>query len=43
MAEDLRLLTDKAYPDLQEEAKEQLALTWYLELLHYRQVASVQC
>ena len=35
----MRLLTDKAYPDLQEEAKEQLALTRYLGQLNNQQVA----
>lgn len=32
-------MTDKAYPDLQEDAREQLALTRYLGLLKNQQVA----
>ena len=39
LAEDLRLLADKAYPDLEEKAKEQLALNAYLGLLDNPQVA----
>ena len=35
----MRLLTDKAYPDLEEKAKERLALNAYLGLLNNPQVA----
>ena len=38
-AEDLRRLTDKAYPDLQEEARERLALNSYLSQLSDPQVS----
>lgn len=38
-AEDLRTLCDKAFPDLQEEAREQLSLQKYLEQLDQPQVA----
>jgi len=38
-AEDLRRLTDKAYPDLQEEARERLALNGYLSQLSDPQVS----
>ena len=38
-AEDIRLLVDKAYPDLQDAAKEQLALTHFLGQLSNPQVA----
>lgn len=38
-AEDLRTLTDKAYPELQEEARERLALNAYLTQLDQPQVA----
>ena len=37
--EDLKILADKAYPDLPEEAKEQLALNQYLARLDNPQVA----
>lgn len=38
-AEDLRTLADKAYPELQEEARERLALNAYLTQLDQPQVA----
>ena len=38
-AEDLKILADRAFPDLQEEAKEHLALTHYLGQLENPQVA----
>ena len=38
-AEDLRTLTDKAYPDLEDDAREQIALTQYLSQLSTPQVA----
>ena len=38
-AEDLRILCDKSFPDLPEEAKEQLSLQKYLEQLDQPQVA----
>ena len=38
-ADDLRKLADKAYPDLQEEARERLALNGYLAQLDQPQVA----
>ena len=37
--EDLRILADKAYPDLQEEARERLSLNRYLDQLSDPQVA----
>ena len=37
-AEDLRRLVDKAYPDLEANAREQLALSQYLSRLHNPQV-----
>lgn len=37
--EDLKLLADKAYPDLQEEAREQFALNQFLAQLENPQVA----
>ena len=37
--EDLKTLTERAYPDLQDEAKEQIALTHYLAQLTNSQVA----
>ena len=37
-AEDLRRLVDKAYPDLEANAREQLALSHYLSRLHNPQV-----
>lgn len=39
MDEDLRFITDKAYPELQDEARELLALNQYLSLLDHSQVA----
>jgi len=39
LGEDLRVLADKAYPDLQEEARERLSLNRYLEQLTDPQVA----
>ncbi len=38
-AEDLRMLVDKAYPDLEDAAQEQIALTSYLGQLSKPQVA----
>ena len=38
-AEDLRTLTDKAYPDLEDDDREQIALTQYLSQLSTPQVA----
>ena len=38
-AEDLETLVDKAYPELQDDAKEQLALTHYLGQLELQQLA----
>ena len=38
-AEDLKLLVDKAYPELQDNAREQLALTHYLGQLEQPQLA----
>ena len=38
-ADDLRLLNDKVFPDLQEEAKETLVLTYYLQQLDNPQLA----
>ena len=38
-ADDLRLLADKAFPDLQEEAKDTLVLTYYLQQLDNPQLA----
>jgi hypothetical protein len=38
-ADDLRLLADKAYPELENEAKEMLALNAYLAQLDNSQVA----
>ena len=38
-AEDLKLLVDKAYPELQDDAREQLALTHYLGQLEQPQLA----
>ena len=38
-AEDLKLLADKAYPSLQEEARERLALNQYLNCLDDPQIA----
>ena len=38
-AEDLKTLIDKAYPELQDDAKEQLALTQYLRQLEQQQLA----
>lgn len=38
-AEDLKTLVDKAYPELQDDAKEQLALTHYLGQLEQQQLA----
>ena len=38
-AEDLKTLVDKAYPELQDDAKEQLALTHYLGPLEQQQLA----
>ena len=38
-AEDLKTLVDKAYPELQDDAKEQLALTHYLGQLKQQQLA----
>ncbi len=38
-AEDLKTLADKGFPELQEAAKEQLALQNYLQQLDHRQVA----
>ena len=38
-ADDLRSLTDKAYPDLQEEAREQLSLNAYLSQLPQPQIS----
>ena len=38
-AEDIRLLADKAYPDLQDEAKEQISLTHFLGQLTNSQIA----
>ena len=39
IAEDLKTLVDKAYPELQDDAKEQLALTHYLGQLEQQQLA----
>ena len=38
-AEDLRALADKAFPELQDEARERLALNSYLNQLEHPQVA----
>ena len=38
-AEDLKTLVDKAYPELQDDAREQLALTHYLGQLEQQQLA----
>ena len=38
-AEDLKTLVDKAYPELQDDTKEQLALTHYLGQLEQQQLA----
>ena len=38
-AEDLKTLGDKAYPELQDDAKEQLTLTQYLGQLEQQQLA----
>ena len=38
-AEDLKIIVDKAYPDLQDEAREQMALTHYLSQIDNPQVA----
>ena len=38
-AEDLKQLVERAYPDLQEDAREQLALTHYLGQLKHQQLA----
>ena len=38
-AEDLKQLVERAYPDLQEDAREQLALTHYLGQLEPQQLA----
>ena len=38
-AEDLKTIVDKAYPDLQDEAREQMALTHYLTQIDNPQVA----
>ena len=37
--EDLRDLVDKAYPSLDDEARQQLALQWYLSQLDNEQIA----
>ena len=39
MAEELRRLTEKAFPDLDEQCQEQLTLTHYLNRLSNPQVA----
>ena len=36
---DLKTLVDKAYPELQDDGKEQLALTYYLGQLEQQQLA----
>ncbi len=38
-AEDLKQLVERAYPDLQEDAREQLVLTHYLGQLEHQQLA----
>ena len=38
-AEDLKTLVDKTYPELQDDVKEQLALTHYLRQLEQQQLA----
>ena len=38
-AEDLKTLVDKAYPELQDDAKEQMALTHYLGQFEQQQLA----
>ena len=38
-AEDLKTLIDKAYPELQDDTKEQLTLTQYLRQLEQQQLA----
>ena len=38
-SEDLKMLTDKAYPELAEEARERLAVNTYLQQLDHPQVA----
>ena len=38
-AEDLKQLVERTYPDLQEDAREQLTLTHYLGQLEHQQLA----
>ena len=39
LAEDLRMVADKGYPDLEDEAKKQIVLNHYLGQTEHTQVA----
>ena len=41
--DDLRSFADKAYPELQEDAREQLSINWYISGHDNRSADSVCC